>query len=83
MTYTWEWRKSSRSATSGECVEVGSWRKSSCSATQGQCVEVGATPDPTVMAVRDSKLGDGSPILMFSRGGFAAFIDGVKRGPLA
>ena len=62
MTYHWEWRKSSRSATSGACVEVG------------------ASVDTAVMAVRDSKLADDSPILMFSRGEFAAFLDGVKLG---
>jgi hypothetical protein len=60
MTYRWDWRKSSRSATSGECVEVGT------------------SPDTPLVAVRDSKLGDGSPILTFTRGEIAAFVHRVK-----
>lgn len=54
------------------------WRKSSRSATHGQCVEVGVSPAEAVMAVRDSKLGDDSPILVFTRGDFTAFLDGLK-----
>lgn len=35
------WRKSSRSGSSGSCVEVAAgWRKSSRSAANGNCVEV-------------------------------------------
>jgi hypothetical protein len=46
------WRKSSYSASNGDCVEIG-WRKSSYSASDGNCVEVGRA-EPGV-AVRDSK----------------------------
>jgi hypothetical protein len=45
------WRKSSRSAHHGQCIEVG-WRTSSRSGNQGMCVEVGAAQD--VVGVRDS-----------------------------
>jgi hypothetical protein len=48
------------------------WRKSSYSQAQNGCVEVGS--NPTVVGVRDSKLGDASPVLTFSRKRFAAFL---------
>jgi hypothetical protein len=60
MTYSWDWRKSSRSATHGECVEIGT------------------SLDTPLIAVRDSKLGDNSPILTFTRREIAAFAHGVK-----
>jgi len=47
------WRKSTFSASDGNCVEVG-WRKSSFSSdSQGNCVEVALARVET--AVRDSK----------------------------
>jgi hypothetical protein len=52
----YEWRKSSRSGESGECVELG-WRKSSHGGESGQCVELACHG-----AVRDSK-NPGGPIL--------------------
>jgi hypothetical protein len=67
----YRWRKSSHSEAQNGCVEVG-WRKSSYSESANGCVEVGAGPD--VVAVRDSKLGDGSPVLVFSRKAFSAFL---------
>ncbi len=57
---TWSWRKSSRSATSGACVEIGAGSAS--------------------IGVRDSKLGDGSPVLVFNRRQAAAFLAAVKDG---
>jgi hypothetical protein len=36
-----DWRKSTYSNASGDCVEVATWRKSSHSTAQGECVEVG------------------------------------------
>ncbi|WP_082403708.1 DUF397 domain-containing protein [Saccharothrix sp. NRRL B-16348] len=47
------------------------WRKSSYSQSANGCVEVGVS---TVVGVRDSKLGDRSPVLTFSRRAFAAFL---------
>ncbi|NUT47586.1 MAG: DUF397 domain-containing protein [Saccharothrix sp.] len=54
------------------------WRKSSRSAS-GACVEVGTRPGEVSIGVRDSKLGEGSPVLRFGRREFAAFIDGLHR----
>ncbi|MFE2750884.1 DUF397 domain-containing protein [Actinosynnema sp. NPDC059335] len=66
-----QWRKSSYSESANGCVEVG-WRKSSYSQSANGCVEVGSSPG--LVGVRDSKLGDGSPVLTFSRRAFAAFL---------
>jgi hypothetical protein len=66
-----QWRKSSYSQSANGCVEVG-WRKSSYSESANGCVEVGSSP--TVVGVRDSKLGERSPVLAFSRRAFAAFL---------
>ncbi|GAB3995031.1 hypothetical protein GCM10029992_11170 [Glycomyces albus] len=62
-----EWRKSTRSnSQGGDCVEVrfltDEWKKSSRSNNQGgACVEVRAHDD--VVQVRDTKLGETSPVL--------------------
>ncbi|TCP51985.1 uncharacterized protein DUF397 [Tamaricihabitans halophyticus] len=52
-----QWRKSSYSGSSGDCVEVAfapaTWRTSSYSGSSGNCVEV-AVADSAV-GVRDSK----------------------------
>jgi Domain of unknown function (DUF397) len=50
-----EWRKSSYSTSSSNCVEVkGVWRKSTYSNSRSNCVEVHlGTPD--AVAIRDSK----------------------------
>ncbi|MFD7659811.1 DUF397 domain-containing protein [Actinosynnema sp. NPDC059797] len=56
-----------------------SWRKSPRSQTQSNCVELAALPGGE-LAVRDSKLGDGGPVLVFGRGGVAAFLRGAGHG---
>ena len=57
------------------------WRRSSFSGSGdtggGNCVEV-AQNLPGMIALRDSKLGDASPVLVFAPAAFAAFLDTVK-----
>lgn len=53
------------------------WTKSSYSRENG-CVEVGTAPDVT--GVRDSKLGDSSPVLTVDKTTFATFLDAAKNG---
>ena len=68
-----EWLRSARCET-GNCVEV-TWIKSEHSGADG-CVEVGAV-DGDVL-VRDSKLGESSPVLRFTWAEWRAFVDGIE-----
>ncbi|MGH3870027.1 MAG: DUF397 domain-containing protein [Pseudonocardiaceae bacterium] len=73
------WWKASRSASTGDCVELA-WRKSSRSATSGACVELAHTE--AVFGVRDSKNADGPVLAVTARNGLA-FLGAVKNGRLA
>jgi hypothetical protein len=67
-----EWRKSSRSSSGPNCVEVAwVWRKSSRSTSAANCVEVASAGALT--AVRDSKNASG-PVLSFPITSWEAFL---------
>ncbi|GIG57683.1 hypothetical protein Lfu02_20550 [Longispora fulva] len=75
------WRRGSRSAGTGNCVEVApfnglAWRRSSRSADTGNCVEVAVGVG--LVGVRDSKLGDESPVLVVSAEDWRGFLAAVR-----
>jgi hypothetical protein len=55
------------------------WAKSSHSGGDDHCVEVATLPDGG-MLMRDSKLGDASPVLRFTAAEWRAFVAGVRDG---
>ena len=76
-----DWRVSSYScAGNGSCVEAGNWRTSTRSIGNGACVQIAAPlPDFGVgMLVRDSKLGELSPVLAFSITAWRSFTAQLK-----
>ncbi|MEU8435542.1 DUF397 domain-containing protein [Streptomyces sp. NPDC029216] len=58
-------------------ADAARWFTSSYSDHGGQCVEV-ATNLPGIVPVRDSKAGDGGPVLTFGSDAFAAFLGAVR-----
>jgi hypothetical protein len=62
--------------------KFSNWRKASKSEGGEGCVEVAFAEDGTV-GVRDSKLGDGSPILEFTPHEWDCFGDGMTKGEFA
>lgn len=68
------WRKSSHSETLS-CVEAASWRRSrACDG--GACIEAGHGPG--VVGIRDSQLGEESPVLEVSPGAWEWFISSFR-----
>lgn len=60
------------------------WWKSARSGPSDQCVEVSLAVDGTGdVAVADSKAGSASPILVFGRESFGAFVTATKMGAIA
>jgi hypothetical protein len=60
-------------------LSPAAWRKSSYSSSEGaNCVEVADLATGT--GIRDSKLGDGSPVLSVTVAEWAAFTAGVRDG---
>ncbi|THV33679.1 DUF397 domain-containing protein [Glycomyces buryatensis] len=73
------WRKSTRSGATNnsDCVEVRrAWRKSTRSGAgnDSNCVEVALCSDDDGFHLRDSKLGDGSPVFDLAPRDFGALI---------
>jgi hypothetical protein len=58
------------------------WRKATKSSDGNNCVQV-SLDVPETVAIRDSKLGDASPVLVFTADEFMAFADGVSKGEFA
>lgn len=53
------------------------WIKASASGNGGECVQMRRNEDR--VELRDSKLGDDSPLLAFTRAEFAAWLDGARK----
>lgn len=69
------WRKSRHSFSNGGCVEVTDWRPSG-RCQSGECVEVAHRPG--VIGVKDSKLGEASPVLKFTPDAWRVFTGSLR-----
>jgi len=75
------WHTSSLSGNNDQCVEVGVWAKSSLSGPwTDNCLEVAGGENLEEILVRDTKLGEASPVLTFTPAEWNAFLGGVKLG---
>lgn len=71
------WRKSTRSTSASNCVEVAwvnaaEWRKSTRSGSESNCLEVAHLPGPLI-AIRDSK-SPTTPALTFPTPSWSRFL---------
>ena len=73
------WRVSTRSFSNGQCAEVAAWRVGTRSMSNGHCTEVGQ--GPAVAAVRDSRLGGRSPVLLFPAAAWREFTARIRAVP--
>jgi hypothetical protein len=61
---------------------ASNWHKASFSqGGENGCVEVGSVPG--LVGVRDTKLGDASPVLVFAPNGWAGFLEVVRNNEFA
>lgn len=75
------WRKSSRCAANGTCVEASAWRTARACAASNGCVEACCTSGG--IAFRDNAYPDpdNSPILRFGTAAVAEFFSWIKALP--
>lgn len=59
-------------------ITAANWGKSTFSGNNGGCVEVATLPG--WVGVRDTKLGDASPVLAFTNAEWIAFLNGIRQG---
>ena len=69
---------STETARAALAADADGWFKSSYSGAQNGCVEINRRV-PGYAGVRDSKLGDASPILAFSTTAMRALLDSLVR----
>ena len=62
-------------------IDATTWIKASRSGNSGQCVEMRRNGGS--VEVRDTKAAGRGPILSFPPAGFAAWLDGARRGEFA
>lgn len=88
------WRKAAASASSNSCAEVATMTADEAVPHVGMgdpefpkhvlmvraLAERGITEGDTVVVMRDSKLGDASPKLVFTPGEWGTFLDGARAG---
>ncbi|MEO6082448.1 MAG: DUF397 domain-containing protein [Umezawaea sp.] len=73
------WFTSSYSSANAQCVEAAFiWFTSSYSSADAECVEAAFIPGHTLL--RDSKLGEGSPVLAFGPARWASFTSAIADG---
>jgi hypothetical protein len=70
-----------RDATSAALRTTPGWFKSRHSGGQNGCVEVNLSV-PGIIGVRDSKLGDASPILAYTQPQWRALLTSARNGTL-
>ncbi|MFB9658604.1 DUF397 domain-containing protein [Glycomyces mayteni] len=83
MTDVTAWRKSTRSGSDNNtsCVELRrAWRKSSRSGSDNNtnCVELMACNDSDAMHIRDSKLGNESPVFDLAVSDFKSLLRAAR-----
>ncbi len=67
------WRKSAHCVEDSGCIAAGTWRKSTYSSMASSDGCIGAGTGLGVVGVKDTTLGDASPVLEFSTSAWKSF----------